>query len=156
MVPTVATRGVATGSARPRAGTRVVAEGAGSVECGPARPEIPMAAMFKLIARFTKNGQPLTGPGYLVRFLDRDLVKDDLLGESPLGSDGEAGAVCAGASALSLDSPGERRPDVYCVLYLHDTMVYRGETTRNVDFDAPRGPAAQAATTIDLGTFDIA
>ena len=114
-----------------------------------------MAALFKLIARFTKDGRPLTGIGYRVQFVDKDLLRDDLLGESPLGPDGRAEAVCAGVSALSLDSPGERRPDVACVLYLNDAVVYRGETARDVDLDRRGGPAGEASLTIDLGTFDV-
>ena len=95
------------------------------------------AEMFKVIASFTdKNGAPLSGDDYSVIVMDEDKFFDDKLGAKPLQSDGTAEFLIAVADILSLDSAGERTPDLYFVVKRGGKEVFRSEVFEEVDFDA--------------------
>lgn len=96
------------------------------------------AEMFKVIARFQDaDSRPLTGPEYTAWVMDRDRLVDDNLGSSPLNADGEAEFLIYSADIVSVDSPGERWPDLYFVLLREDREVFRSEVFENLVFDAP-------------------
>ena len=93
--------------------------------------------MFKVIATFTdESGQPLTGSDYSVVVMDDDKFFDDKLGARPLGPDGTVEFLIAVADILSIDSAGERTPDLYFVVRKDGKEVFRSDVFEEVDFDA--------------------
>lgn len=95
------------------------------------------ADLFKVIARFENaEGQPFFGSEYKVALLDQDRLLDDKLGSTTLSKDGTAEFLFSAADILSIDSIGERRPDIYFVITENDNEVFRSEVFPEVDFDA--------------------
>jgi len=94
------------------------------------------AELFKVIARFTDiEGYPLHGDEYRVRLLDKDRLFNDRLGAVSPDKDGVAEFVFAASDAFSIDSPGERQPDIYFVVTKDKREIFRSEIFPNVDFD---------------------
>jgi len=94
------------------------------------------AEMFKVIASFQDaHGQPLTGSAYSVSLRDQDRFFDDRLGDSFLDGSGEAGFLVAVADIVSLDSPGERTPDLYFIVKKDGQEIFRSEVFADVNFD---------------------
>jgi hypothetical protein len=115
-----------------------------------------MADLFKLRVRFVdRAGQPLHGGGYRVSFHDQDLVGATTLGESGLDGNGVAEAVCAMADVKGLLSPGELRPDVFCILTRDGQQVHKTKVVHNFDPARTTGPAGRANSTLDLGTITV-
>jgi hypothetical protein len=95
------------------------------------------ADLFKVIARFENaEGRPFTGSEYEVTLLDRDRLLDDKLGSTSLSKDGTAEFLFSASDILSIDSIGERTPDIYFVITEHGNEVFRSEIFPEVDFDA--------------------
>jgi hypothetical protein len=95
------------------------------------------ADIFKVIARFENaEGRPFTGSAYKVTLLDRDRLLDDKLGSTTLSKDGTAEFLFSAADILSIDSIGERKPDLYFVISENGNEVFRSEIFPEVDFDA--------------------
>lgn len=95
------------------------------------------ADMFKVMVSFQDAaGNPLSGPDYTVRLMDEDRFFDDSLGSSHVGADGRAEFLVAVADILSIDSPGERTPDIYFVLFDSGEEIYRSSVISEIDFDA--------------------
>ncbi len=95
------------------------------------------ADLFKVIARFENaEGQPFFGSEYKVTLLDKDRLFDDKLGSVSLSEDGTAEFVFSASEIFSIDSPGERTPDLYFLITEHGNEVYRSELIPEVDFDA--------------------
>lgn len=95
------------------------------------------ADLFKVIARFENaEGRPFTGSEYEVSLLDRDRLLDDKLGSTSLSKDGTAEFLVSASDILSIDSIGERTPDIYFVITEHGNEVFRSEIFPEVDFDA--------------------
>jgi len=95
------------------------------------------ADLFKVIARFENaEGQPFFGSEYKVSLLDRDRLLDDKLGSTSLNEDGTAEFLFSASDVFSIDSPGERTPDIYFVITEHGNEVFRSEIFPDVDFDA--------------------
>lgn len=93
--------------------------------------------LFKVIARFENaEGRPFTGSEYEVTLLDHDRLLDDILGSTSLGKDGTAEFLFSASDILSIDSVGERTPDIYFVITEHGNEVFRSEIFPDVDFDA--------------------
>jgi hypothetical protein len=115
-----------------------------------------MSEMFKVLVRVVKaDGTPLTGGNYRVRFYDKDLVKDDLLGESRIDPTGIAEAVCSALDVRSADSPLETTPDLYCVILDGEREVARSPVLASAKPGRPSGAGQQQQLTFDLGTFAI-
>lgn len=94
------------------------------------------ADLFKVIASFENaEGQPFYGSEYRVTLLDRDRVLDDKLGSSSISEDGTAEFLFSTADVFSIDSPGERTPDIYFVITENGNEVFRSEVFSEVDFD---------------------
>ncbi len=94
------------------------------------------ADLFKVIARFENaQGRPFFGSEYKVTLLDRDRLLDDKLGSSSLSEDGTAEFLFSASDILSIDSIGERKPDIYFVITEHGNEVFRSEIFPEVDFD---------------------
>ena len=95
------------------------------------------ADLFKVIARFENaEGQPFFGSEYKVTLLDKDRLFDDKLGSVSLSEDGIAEFVFSVSEIFSIDSPGERTPDLYFLITEHGNEVFRSELIPGVDFDA--------------------
>jgi hypothetical protein len=120
--------------------------------------------IVKLIARFVHadSGRPVTGPDVRVRFFDRDVLRDDLLGEAVLNSEGVAEVLCSAGSYQSgvlgrvFERLRERKPDIYCeLLDAEGRPIFR--TPVRWDLDVARvNPVTQVASpTVDLGTYQF-
>jgi hypothetical protein len=95
------------------------------------------ADLFKVIARFENaEGRPFFGSEYKVMLLDRDRLFDDKLGSTSLSEDGTAEFLFSASDILSIDSIGERRPDIYFVITENNNEVFRSAIFPGVDFDA--------------------
>jgi hypothetical protein len=95
------------------------------------------ADLFKVIARFEDaEGRPFFGSEYKVTLLDKDRLFDDKLGSTSLNTDGTAEFLFSVSDIFSVDSPGERTPDIYFVITENDNEVFRSEIFPEVDFDA--------------------
>lgn len=95
------------------------------------------ADLFRVVATFQdSDGNPLTGPDYEVRLFDRDRLFDDKLGSSPLSADGVAEFLFSVTDVFSIDSPAERRPDIYFILRKDGDEVFRSAVFPGVNFDA--------------------
>ena len=96
------------------------------------------ADLFRVIARFENaEGRPFFGSEYEVMLLDEDRWFDDKLGTKPISEDGTAEFLFSVADVLSIDSAGERTPDIYFVIVENGNEVWRSEVFANVNFDAP-------------------
>ncbi len=95
------------------------------------------ADLFKVIARFENaEGQPFFGSEYKVTLIDEDRLFDDKLGSVSLSEDGTAEFVFSVSEIFSVDSPGERTPDLYFLITEHGNEVFRSEVIPEVNFDA--------------------
>lgn len=116
-----------------------------------------MSGLYRFVVRFVEKGtgRPVTGRAYRARFFDRDLIRDNRLGDSPLDAEGVAGVVVSSAAFKGLDSPGETRPDLYCVLEKDGREVFRTPVRWDIDVSA-RDPVTKVSErTIDLGVFEV-
>ena len=94
------------------------------------------ADIFKVIASFEDaGGRPLTGREYMVKLRDKDPFFDDKLGASSLNPKGEAEFLVFAADIASIDSPGERTPDLYFVVTKDDREIFRSEVFENVQLE---------------------
>ena len=94
------------------------------------------SGLFKVIVSFQdSHGNPLSEDGYKVRVYDQDPIHDDFLGESTLNDSGVAELLISVSDMFSLDSPADRTPDLYFVLYRNDKRVFRTDTINDVDFE---------------------
>ena len=95
------------------------------------------ADLFRVIARFENaEGRPFFGSEYEVSLLDEDRLFDDKLGATSLSEDGTAEFLFSVADVLSVDSVGERTPDIYFVITENGNEVFRSEVFPDVNFDA--------------------
>ena len=114
--------------------------------------------MIKAIARFInkRTGKPVTGENYKVRLYDNDVVADDFLGEGTLNNDGVVEIVTDLGRAMSLDSPTEKKPDLYFEVYSEHGVIYQSKVFEQVDFLAEDKVSGQkTGLTKDFGTFEI-
>jgi hypothetical protein len=115
------------------------------------------ADVFRVIGSFEDaNGEPLTGADYTVRLLDKDRFFDDKLGASSLDVNGMAEFLVFPADIVSIDSPGERTPDLYFVVSKGDREIFRSEVFPNVNFDQPDPVTGRPdALTRSFGPFRV-
>lgn len=115
------------------------------------------ADLFKVIARFENaEGLPFTGSAYKVKLLDRDRLLDDKLGSTSLSTDGTAEFLFSASDILSIDSIGERNPDLYFVIMENGNEVFRSEIFPEVDFDASNPVTGrQDSVTREFGPFRV-
>jgi hypothetical protein len=111
----------------------------------------------RVTARFVRksNGQPLSGitGQHRVKLFDKDVFKDDTLGEPRLGADGRVTCTFDLQHAVSADSPMETKPDVYLVVYEGEREIFRTPTFGGLDFT--RRDDKGEVVTHDLGTFQV-
>lgn len=95
------------------------------------------SGLFRAVASFV-DGQdnPISGAAWTARLRDRDCLLDGLLGEVALDASGKATFMFNVADIKSLDSPGERQPDLYFTLYHMGREMFRSEVLEDVDFES--------------------
>ena len=113
--------------------------------------------LFKVICRFENSeGRPFTGSAYTVTLLDKDRLLDDKLGSTSLSEDGAAEFLFSAADILSIDSIGERNPDLYFLITENGNEIFRSEIFPEVDFDAPDPVTGrQDNVTMEFGPFRV-
>ena len=115
------------------------------------------SGLFLAIVRFTDTqGIALSGGHWTVEAWDADPLKDDHLGRSTLDEHGEGRIIIAVADVISIDSPGERNPDLYFVLKHHGREVYRTPVQFDVNFEELNPVTGLAdRLTQDFGTIQV-
>ena len=115
------------------------------------------ADLFKVIAKFENTeGRPFFGSEYEVKLLDKDRLFDDKLGSTSLSEDGTAEFLFSVTEVLSIDSPGERTPDIYFVITEHGNEVFRSEVFPEVNFDTVNPVTGrQDSLTKEFGPFRV-
>jgi hypothetical protein len=87
---------------------------------------------------------------------DQDRLLDDKLGSTTLSKDGTAEFRFSAADILSIDSIGERKPDLYFVISENGNEVFRSEVFPEVDFDATDPVTKlQDKVTMEFGPFRV-
>lgn len=95
------------------------------------------SGLFRAIASFIdSSGNPISGDDWTARLQDRDCLLDELLGEVALDASGKATFMFNVADIKSLDSPGERQPDLYFTLYHKGREMFRSDVLEDVDFES--------------------
>ena len=95
------------------------------------------SGLFCAIAQFKDElGNPLTSGGWTASVSDQDALLDDHLGMVELDADGVATFLLSVADIKSIDSPGERNPDLYFTLFHNGREIFRSEVIENVDFES--------------------
>lgn len=125
--------------------------------------EIPheMPQLIKFIARLVDaaTGAPVANAAYRVRFFDRDLFKDDPLGEAVLSKDGAAEIICSTASWQTgvlgkvFQRLRERTPDVYIEVVEGSEVLFRSQVKTVEDPLTPDEVTKRVNLTIDLGEY---
>ncbi len=94
------------------------------------------SGLFSAIVSFEDaRGRLLTGKRWRVVAFDQDPLLDHRLGRAEIDDQGEATLLIAVADIKSLDSPGERTPDLYFVLYDAGMQVFKTRVLPDVDFE---------------------
>ena len=95
------------------------------------------SGLFCAIAIFIdESGNALNSSGLTASVSDQDVLLDDCLGSAKVDDEGRATFMVAVADIMSLDSPGEREPDLYFKLFRNDVEIYRSVVSHNVDFES--------------------
>ncbi|WP_215224999.1 hypothetical protein [Echinicola shivajiensis] len=105
----------------------------------------------KLLTKGTND--PLFGKEYKVKFYDKDLIKDDLLGESDLDDHGVAKLLINKKNYTSLDSPFERHPDIYFTFSKNGKVIYKSPVLENVHLEEQYGYPDVPGLDFDLGSY---
>ena len=115
------------------------------------------AEIFRVIAGFQdSSGNPLTGSEYAITLMDEDRFFDGKLDESILDPEGHANFMIATADILSLDSMGERTPDLYFIVKKEGKEIFRTDVIPNVDFDVEDPVTGRTnAITRNFGPFRL-
>jgi hypothetical protein len=95
------------------------------------------SGLFCAIACFVdESGTPVQGKGWTARLSDQDTFLDDHLGTVKLDYEGKATFLLSVADIKSVDSPGERMPDLYFTLLREGEEVFRSTVSQDVDFES--------------------
>ena len=115
------------------------------------------SGLFCAIAKFTdESGNPLAGDGWTATVSDQDILLDDCLGKAKLDKEGRATFLLTVADIMSLDSPGERNPDLYFTLLKDGKEVFRSNVSEDVDFESLHQVSGDAMDiTREFGPFVI-
>ena len=114
--------------------------------------EMNIEVRVLLIAKGTDD--PVTGNEYVVRLYDKDIFKDDFLGESSPDKDGLAKFELtkkhfAGFAKL------DEKPDFYFVVYRNKKEIFKSRVMKNLDFSDIEEFRMKEGEVVDLGTFLI-
>lgn len=117
------------------------------------------SGLFRVLVSFTAaDGSALAAGNWTVKVKDQDPLLDATLAEARLEADGSAGMLISVSDISSLDSPSERTPDLYFVLYHDGSKVLTTEVIKNVDFESidPVTGRATGSTTKSFGPYKVA
>lgn len=110
---------------------------------------------LEVTARFIGKGHDSSlNDEYTVRLYDKDVFKDDYLGEARLNENGVAKITfthSAFADPLNLDD----MPDFYFVVYKHKEEIFKTKVLENLNLEAIQNFKMGEGEVIDLGTFLI-
>lgn len=99
------------------------------------------------------NNTPLNENGVVVRLYDKDLVNDDFLGEAVPDADGVARFTFTEKDLRSADSPFERLGDLYFVVRINGSEVYRSPVADDLDPAVDGSFSTKEGHRLDLGTY---
>ena len=109
---------------------------------------------FRLLSK--DDAELLFGSHIVVKLFDRDLLIDDSLGVATPNEEGDVQFEIDTSLFSSIDSPGEKLPDLYTVVYAHDGEIYRSPVFRDRNVPSVHGNFSPSeGLVIDLGTFVI-
>ena len=114
--------------------------------------EMNIEVRVLLIARGTDD--PVTGGEYIVRLYDKDIFRDDFLGESPLDENGLAKFQLTKKHFASFANPDEK-PDFYFVVYRDKNEIFKSRVMKNLDLSNIEEFRMREGEVVDLGTFLI-
>lgn len=116
------------------------------------------SGLFKVNVSFTmQDGSPLKAGHWTVKARDKDPLIDGTLATAELDNTGSAGMLISVSDISSLDSLGERTPDLYFVLYRDDNKIMTTDVIENVDFEKadPITGRATGSTTQSFGPYRV-
>ncbi len=115
------------------------------------------SGLFCAIAIFTdETGNPLNMKGLTAIVSDQDVLLDDYLGKAKVDREGRATFLISVADIKSIDSPGERDPDLYFTLYRDGEAVFRSQVSENVDFESLHKVSGDpVGITREFGPFQV-
>ncbi len=102
-----------------------------------------------------KTQKPLQGEEYVVKFYDKDLISDDYLGQSDVDDVGHAFIQVTRNNYRSKDSPFEKYPDVYFILYKNNEIIYESPVSKNLKLNEIWSFPASEGFHCDLGKFMV-
>jgi len=114
-------------------------------------PVITISAKF--IAK--DNAKPLNGDAYSVKLYDKDIFDDDFLGSGTLNEEGQTEIKFGFSSISSFDSPGEKKPDLYFILFKDNDILLKSKPFEDLDLSKYSTFNFEEGTFFDLGTFVI-
>lgn len=80
----------------------------------------------------TKDGKPLDQMAIHVKLYDSDIFKDDYLGNMILNEQGKGVIRITRSDFDSLDSPGEKFPDIYFEVFKGDELIFKSKIFQNL------------------------
>tara|TARA_B100000745_G_C19815256_1_gene268934 strand:+ start:153 stop:515 length:363 start_codon:yes stop_codon:yes gene_type:complete len=101
------------------------------------------------------SGEALHEGDYHVKLYDDDIFNDDFLGDSGLDENGEASVTFNMKDIQSGDSPLEKYPDLYFVLFKGKDVIYRSNVLQDLKIEELASFSFESGKEYDLGTFLI-
>lgn len=115
-----------------------------------------MELLLHVHARFLRHsGDPVHGNHYHVRLYDQDITEDDFLSEEQPDKEGKVHFTINPAQYKSIDSPGEKKPDLYMVLYHDGKEIFRTPVIQDIDPDTETNFDETEGEWVDMGSFLI-
>lgn len=110
---------------------------------------------LEVTARFIAKGNdlPVTGDSYLVRLYDKDIFKDDFLGESTLDDIGFAKISFNHSSFSNWNT--DTNPDFYFVVLKNNKVIFKSKVFDDIDVEVIEKFKMGEGEVIDLGTYLI-
>ena len=111
---------------------------------------------LEVTARFVTKGNdaPLAGDNYLVRLCDKDVFKDDFLGQSVPDENGVVKIKFTHDSFANWANLDDK-PDFYFAVYKDSNQIFKSKVMEDLDIDAIENFKMGEGEVIDLGTFLI-
>ena len=108
-----------------------------------------------LILLNKNSKEAISGIDYLVKFYDKDPLRDDFLGSSDLDDHGQAIINVRKSDFRSKDSPFEKYPDIYFELFYKEKLLYKSNVFKNLHLKEARDFPLAEGKHLSLGTFLI-
>ena len=116
-----------------------------------------MEDMIRLKINLVKEStrKPIADKGYKIHFWDHDIVKDDYLGSTVPDEQGNAVLKLKRADFRSLDSPFEKKPDIYFTVEKDHSLIYKSPVLENINIDEAYDYNDFTEFCYDLGIFTV-